>query len=224
MANAKYINRVIPLTRAYRGVPGPSKFKGGDTGCLGTAILLAACAFPLLIPVALLAVCVIDTFGDSLHYGIMKLSLLFLAIISPVFVIISWFDSDFFEGGEYFVLCIYYMITISEIIYGLWKIIKNRQTISIKKAPSDEKKTYIIPKKRCRIKCKFDVFTALKSAGYSMYRIRRDKLLSKFTIQRLCRDDPIPWADISTLCGLLGCQPGDIMEYVEDDRKCPNQP
>ena len=66
------------------------------------------------------------------------------------------------------------------------------------------------------IKYKVDVVAKLKTAGYSTYRIRKDKLLGEATVQKLRNSEPVSWDNISTICRLLDCQPGDIMEYVED--------
>jgi len=63
---------------------------------------------------------------------------------------------------------------------------------------------------------KIDVLAKLKAAGYSTYRIRKDKLLGEATVQSLRDNEPISWANIATICPLLGCQPGDIMEYVPE--------
>lgn len=65
---------------------------------------------------------------------------------------------------------------------------------------------------------KIDVIAALKAAGYSTYRIRKEKLLGEATVQKLRNGDPVSWESISTLCRLLNCQPGDIMEYVEEEQ------
>ena len=62
---------------------------------------------------------------------------------------------------------------------------------------------------------KFDVLAKLKAAGYSTYRIRKDKLLGEATVQKLRDDKPVSWENIATICRLLNCQPGDILEYVE---------
>jgi putative transcriptional regulator len=67
------------------------------------------------------------------------------------------------------------------------------------------------------IRYKRDVIAALKSAGYSTYRIRKDKLLGEATLQKLRRSEPVSWENIATLCALLGCQPGDILEYTSED-------
>jgi len=63
-----------------------------------------------------------------------------------------------------------------------------------------------------------DVLAALKAAGYSTYRIRKDKLLAESTLQNIRENRSISWENISALCKLLHCQPGDILEYVEDEK------
>jgi len=66
---------------------------------------------------------------------------------------------------------------------------------------------------------KIDVMTALKDAGYSTYRIRQDKLLGEATLQLIRENKPVSWDNIATICRLLDCQPGDIMEYVPDGQE-----
>lgn len=67
------------------------------------------------------------------------------------------------------------------------------------------------------LRYKIDVLEALKQNGYSTYRIRKEKLLSESTVQKLREGSPISWENIETLCGLLQCQPGSIIEYVEEE-------
>ena len=63
------------------------------------------------------------------------------------------------------------------------------------------------------LRYKIDVLAALKEAGYSSYRLRKEKLLSESTLQKL-RDGIIVSVDvIEQLCGLLNCQPGDLLEH-----------
>ena len=69
------------------------------------------------------------------------------------------------------------------------------------------------------LRYKIDVLDALKQNGYSTYRVRKEKLLSESTVQKLRDGSPISWENIETLCGLLKCQPGDIIEYAEDMAK-----
>lgn len=66
------------------------------------------------------------------------------------------------------------------------------------------------------IKYKIDILAALKAAGYSTYKIRKDKLFGEATLQCFRRGESVSWDNVSTLCRLLGCQPGDIMEYVDE--------
>ena len=68
---------------------------------------------------------------------------------------------------------------------------------------------------------KFDVLAKLKAAGYSTYRIRKDKLLGEATVQKLRNSKPVSWDNIATICRLLNCQPGDIMEYVDSNEDTP---
>lgn len=63
------------------------------------------------------------------------------------------------------------------------------------------------------LRYKIDVLAALNEAGYSSYRLRKEKLLSESTLQKL-RDGIIVSTDvIEQLCGLLNCQPGDLLEH-----------
>lgn len=63
---------------------------------------------------------------------------------------------------------------------------------------------------------KMDVLSALKEHGYTTYRIRKDKLLSESTVQKLRKGEPLSWENIDTLCQLLHCQPGDLLRHVSD--------
>ena len=63
---------------------------------------------------------------------------------------------------------------------------------------------------------KLDVLSALKEVGYTTYQIRKNKLLSESTVQKLREGKPISWENIETLCKLLNCQPNDIIKYIPD--------
>lgn len=67
------------------------------------------------------------------------------------------------------------------------------------------------------IKYKIDVLAALKAAGYNTNRIRKEKLLSESTLQRLRTGELINGENLGKLCELLNCQPGDILECVSDE-------
>ncbi|MDE5577237.1 MAG: helix-turn-helix transcriptional regulator [Oscillospiraceae bacterium] len=64
---------------------------------------------------------------------------------------------------------------------------------------------------------KIDIIAALKSAGYNTNTIRKEKLLSEGTLQSLREGKYISMDAISKICKLLNCQPGDILEYVDDE-------
>ncbi len=72
------------------------------------------------------------------------------------------------------------------------------------------------------IKYKIDVLAALKSKGLNTNVLRKEKLLSEGVIQALRGKQPISWVNISKLCELLSCQPGDILEYVSENEELGN--
>lgn len=63
------------------------------------------------------------------------------------------------------------------------------------------------------IKYKIDIFAALKEKGITTYKIRKEKLLSESTLQNLRNGTGISWESLETICSLLDCQPGDLIEY-----------
>lgn len=71
------------------------------------------------------------------------------------------------------------------------------------------------------LKFKINVLDALKQAGYNTSRIRQENLLSQSTLQKLRDGGQLSWSNLETICRLLECQPGDILEYIPDD---PNKP
>lgn len=68
------------------------------------------------------------------------------------------------------------------------------------------------------LKYKIDVLATLKASGYSTYRIRQEGLLSQSTLQKLRDGIGVSWDNIQTICELLNCQPGDIMEHTPDEK------
>ena len=56
-----------------------------------------------------------------------------------------------------------------------------------------------------------EILPLLKAAGYNTTRLRRERILSESTIQVVSTDN------LSRICAMLHCQPGDILEYTEDD-------
>ncbi len=65
---------------------------------------------------------------------------------------------------------------------------------------------------------KYDkLFALLKSKGYTTYKIRKEKLLGQGTLTAIKNGTGgLDSKTISKLCKILECQPGDIMEYVDE--------
>lgn len=68
------------------------------------------------------------------------------------------------------------------------------------------------------IRFKVDVLAVLASAGYSQNRIRREKLLGQATLTKLRAGGLPSWHELDIICRLLGCQPGDLVEYVQEEQ------
>lgn len=66
------------------------------------------------------------------------------------------------------------------------------------------------------VQYKINIISALKDAGYSTYRLRKERLFGEATLQKFRNSELVSWENISTVCRLLNCQPGDILEYVPD--------
>lgn len=73
------------------------------------------------------------------------------------------------------------------------------------------------------VRYKFDVVEALKKAGYNTNRIRQENLLGQSYMTQLRRGQLVSWAAINTICKLLNCQPGDILEYIPDNEPSTDQ-
>ena len=64
---------------------------------------------------------------------------------------------------------------------------------------------------------KIDIMKALKDKGYSSTRIRNEKIIGQSYLQQIRHGELVSWQTITKICELLECQPGDILEYVEED-------
>ena len=67
------------------------------------------------------------------------------------------------------------------------------------------------------VKYKFNILSALKEKGYNPTRIRKEKIMSESTLQKFRNNEIVSIDNISRLCEILDCQPGDILEYVPDN-------
>lgn len=64
----------------------------------------------------------------------------------------------------------------------------------------------------------YDKFWNLcKERGVTTYRIKKEKIITEPTLQKLRHNQCIRTDSIAAICKALNCQPGDIMEYVPDE-------
>ncbi len=69
------------------------------------------------------------------------------------------------------------------------------------------------------LRYKVNILSELKNAGYSSYRLRKEQVLSEGTLQKMrVGDVSIRMESLGEICGILRCQPGDLVEWV------PNEP
>ena len=64
---------------------------------------------------------------------------------------------------------------------------------------------------------KVDVIAVLKEAGYNTNRIRKEKIMGEAMLQKIRSGQMVSWATLETICSLLECQPGDLIEYAKED-------
>ena len=63
---------------------------------------------------------------------------------------------------------------------------------------------------------KIDVLKELKEKGYNTTRLRKDKLLGEATIQKIRENQLVSWANLDTICTLLECDVGDVVEHHKE--------
>lgn len=60
---------------------------------------------------------------------------------------------------------------------------------------------------------KINIMEALKQKGYTSYKLRQDKIFGEATMTKFRKKEYINFENLNLLCQLLGCQPGDIIEF-----------
>ena len=63
---------------------------------------------------------------------------------------------------------------------------------------------------------KVEVLAKLKEAGYNTNRIRKEKIIGESMLKKIRSGQMVSWATLETICELLQCQPGDLIEYVSE--------
>lgn len=66
------------------------------------------------------------------------------------------------------------------------------------------------------IRYKIDIMKELKEHGYTSTKIREEKLIGQSYLQQIRHGELVSWKTLDTICGLLSCQPGDLVEYVNE--------
>lgn len=66
------------------------------------------------------------------------------------------------------------------------------------------------------LKFKIDPLAALKEAGYSSYRLRKERVFGERVITQLRNKEPVSWEVLGRLCKLLNCDIGDILEMERE--------
>lgn len=65
---------------------------------------------------------------------------------------------------------------------------------------------------------KIDVLEALKAKGYSSYKLRQEKVIGQRQLQQIREGSIVSPLMLDTLCTLLDCQPGDLLEHVKEGK------
>lgn len=60
------------------------------------------------------------------------------------------------------------------------------------------------------------LFILMKEKGLTTYRIRKENIISQSALSALKKGKSVTTETIEKLCRALGCQPGDIMSYIDD--------
>jgi len=74
------------------------------------------------------------------------------------------------------------------------------------------------------IRYKIDVLSALSAAGFTSYKLRKEKIMGESTRTKIRAGGLPSWHELNTICKLLKVQPGDIIEYVEDQPDAEGSP
>ena len=65
---------------------------------------------------------------------------------------------------------------------------------------------------------KYDKLIGLmREKGITSYTLKRDNIIGQATYKKIMEGGDIDTRTIAKLCKLLNCQPGDILEYSDDE-------
>ena len=68
------------------------------------------------------------------------------------------------------------------------------------------------------IEFKIDILKALKEKGYNTTYLRKNKILSESTIQKIRnKDTSLTLKNLDVICAMLEMQPGDVVEFIKTE-------
>lgn len=62
------------------------------------------------------------------------------------------------------------------------------------------------------------LLTLMKEKGLTSYTIKKNNIIGQATLKKIKDGGDIDTRSIAKLCEALDCQPGDILEYVPDEK------
>lgn len=67
---------------------------------------------------------------------------------------------------------------------------------------------------------KYDkLFQMMQKRGLTTYKIRKENIISQSALTAIKNGKSVTTDTIAKLCKVLHCQPGDLMEYTEEDNE-----
>lgn len=61
-----------------------------------------------------------------------------------------------------------------------------------------------------------EIMEKLSAAGFSAYRLQKEKLIPGSTMDRIRHNSPISTDTLDTICRLCSCQPGELLTWEPD--------
>ena len=69
------------------------------------------------------------------------------------------------------------------------------------------------------IRYKCNLIELLKNKGYSTYRIKEEKIFNQSQLHQMRHNKLVSQDALNRLCYLLDCQPGNLLEYIPDNKE-----
>ena len=66
---------------------------------------------------------------------------------------------------------------------------------------------------------KIDVVAAMSEKGFNSYRMKKEGLISQGTLKKLANNENVTLETLNTVCCILRCDIGDIIEITPTDQE-----